>query len=107
MSLDGETLYEQIYAAVEAIPPGYVMTYGRVGREVGCPARVVGYALHHLRHVARDVPWQRVINVRGGISTYGAEQRRLLELEGIVFDKDGFIDLDRWGWEGWSKPGDS
>jgi methylated-DNA-protein-cysteine methyltransferase-like protein len=92
------TLYERIYAAVEAIPPGFVTTYGRVGRDVGCPARVVGYALHHLRHVDRDVPWQRVVNVRGRISTYGAEQRRLLEQEGIVFDDDGTIDLKRWGW---------
>ena len=106
MYSDGETLYEQIYAVVEAIPPGYVTTYGRIGREVGCPARVVGYALHHLRHVARDVPWQRVINARGGISTYGVEQRRLLEQEGVVFDEDGFVDLDRWGWEGWSAPSD-
>ena len=83
--MDSSTLYERIYTVIEAIPPGFVSTYGRVGQEVGCPARVVGYALHHLRHVARDVPWQRVVNARGSISTHGAEQRRLLEEEGIVF----------------------
>ena len=100
MTPEQVSLYDRIYAAVEAIPQGRVTTYGRIGREVGCPARVVGYALHHLRHVARDVPWQRVINARGAISTHGGEQRRLLEQEGIVFDEDGSIDLDRWGWDG-------
>lgn len=91
-------LYDQIYDAVCAIPCGRVSTYGMIGRLVGCPARVVGYALHHLRHVQRDVPWQRVINARGGISTHGAEQRRLLETEGVTFDERGLVDLDRWGW---------
>jgi methylated-DNA-protein-cysteine methyltransferase-like protein len=84
---------------VRDIPAGCVTTYGTVGALVGCPARVVGYALHHLRHVQReDVPWQRVINVRGTISTYGNEQRRLLEAEGIVFDEQGRVDFTQFGW---------
>jgi alkylated DNA nucleotide flippase Atl1 len=41
-------LYERIYEVVRAIPPGRVSTYGVVGGLVGCPARVVGYALHYL-----------------------------------------------------------
>ncbi len=104
MDTDGEsigtpaTLYERIYDAISAIPPGRVSTYGTIGGMVGCPARVVGYALHHLRHTAHDVPWQRVINVRGGISTHGDHQRALLEAEGVVFDERGTVDLERWGW---------
>ncbi len=94
------TLYERIYDTVRAVPPGHVTTYGIVGRLVGCPARVVGYALHHLRHSAHDVPWQRVINARGGISTHGADQRRLLEDEGVVFDERDRVDFNRWGWFG-------
>ena len=90
------SLYERIYAVVRSIPPGQVTTYGAVGRTVGCPARVVGYALHHLRHTDHDVPWQRVINARGAISTHGGEQQRLLEGEGIVFDSAGLVDLARW-----------
>lgn len=94
-------LYEQIYALVRAIPPGRVMTYGEVGLEVGCPARVVGYALHQLSHHPElAVPWQRVINRQGGISTSGLEQRRLLEAEGVQFDAEGRVDLRRYGWSG-------
>lgn len=94
-------LYEQIYACVGAVPHGYVTTYGAVAGLVGCSARVVGYALHHLRHVhRRDVPWQRVINARGMISTYGNEQRRLLEAEGVVFDAQGRVDFAAFDWTG-------
>jgi methylated-DNA-protein-cysteine methyltransferase-like protein len=96
---DASNLYERIYRCVRDIPPGRVAAYGTVGALVGCPARVVGYALHHLRHVARaDVPWQRVINVRGTISTYGNEQRHLLEAEGVVFDEQGRVDFSKFGW---------
>ena len=91
-------LYDRIYDLVRAIPAGRVTTYGTIGTFAGCPARVVGYAMHHLRHTTHEVPWQRVINARGGISTYGDHQRELLEAEGIVFEEDGTVDLDRWMW---------
>jgi len=94
-------LYERIYACVGEVPFGCVTTYGTVGGMIGCSARVVGYALHYLRHVdRRDVPWQRVINARGMISTHGNEQRRLLEAEGVIFDDEGRIDFARFGWPG-------
>lgn len=95
------SLYERIYAEVGAVPPGRVTTYGAIGAAAGCPARVVGYALHHLSVAPRpEVPWQRVINARGGISTHGAEQRRLLEAEGVQFGADNTVDLDQYGWWG-------
>lgn len=93
-------LYERIYACAGQVPPGYVTTYGTIGKIVGCPARVVGYAMHFLSAADRpEVPWQRVINARGGISTHGDRQRQLLEAEGVVFDAQGLVDLQRFGWQ--------
>jgi methylated-DNA-protein-cysteine methyltransferase-like protein len=53
------------------------------------------------------VPWQRVINAQGRISTQGLRQQHLLEEEGVAFDEKGRTDLGRFGWEGpdeqWAK----
>lgn len=100
------SFYDRVYAEVRRIPPGRVATYGHVAALAGNPraARTVGWALHALPDDA-DVPWQRVINARGGISIskvgLPAElQRALLEAEGVEFRADGTVDLDRWGWLG-------
>ena len=94
--------YERIYAAVKRIPKGRVATYGQVAALAGLPgqARLVGYALSALGEGHR-VPWQRVINARGELSqggSWGDYQRILLETEGVVFGKDGKIDLARFQW---------
>lgn len=98
--------FEEVYAMVRRIPRGKVTTYGHVAALCGKPraARTVGWALHALPEGAR-VPWQRVVNHRGGISVWKlgvpAElQRALLEEEGVEFRLDGTVDLKRWGWPG-------
>ena len=98
--------FEQVYQVVRSIPPGKVATYGQVARILGKPrgARIVGWALHSIPEDS-DVPWQRVINARGIITLDahgpgGAIQRALLEAEGIVFDEQGRIDVDIYGWTG-------
>lgn len=98
------SLFEQIYEVVRHIPPGQVATYGQVARQLGMAhaARTVGWALRALPEES-DMPWQRVVNARGAISLdpHGAAvQRALLELEGIVFDEHGRIDLEVYGWPG-------
>jgi len=43
-----------------------------------------------------------VINARGAISVTGehaATQRRLLEREGVAFEPNGCVDLERFGWD--------
>lgn len=96
-------LSEQIYAIVRQVPRGRVTTYGAVARITGtCTARMVGYAMAATPQ-GSGVPWQRVINSQGKISPHGAGygstiQRQLLEEEGIVFDANGKIDLDKFGW---------
>ena len=97
------TLFPRIYEVVRQAPRGTVTTYGDVGLIVGagCDARVVGYAM---AVCPDDVPWQRVINSQGKISRRPgdgpAKQRLRLEAEGIVFDRRGKIDLERYRWAG-------
>ncbi len=92
-----------IYNAVRSIPSGRVANYGLVAQAAGLPgqARLVGYALHRLPDDS-DVPWHRVVNVRGEISLDqrfgpGRAQRALLEAEDVSFDSRGRIDLTRYG----------
>jgi len=100
--------YQHVYNLVRCIPKGRVMTYGQIAVLLRKPtaARAVGYALHRTP-AGQKIPWQRVINSQGRISPRGAGdklhepplQRLLLEDEGIEFDAQGKIDLDRYLWE--------
>lgn len=81
------------------------MNYGSVAALAGQPraARGVGYALSHLPPDT-DVPWWRVVNRRGAISTtrltgLAQRQRALLESEGIEFDETGEASWERFGWD--------
>ena len=74
--MSAPNFYEQVYAVVRRIPRGRVTSYGRVARMLGRPnaARAVGYALGALGDRQRgphspQVPWYRVINSVGRIST--------------------------------------
>ena len=99
-------LYERIYQAVEQVPHGAVSTYGDIAAIVGggCDARTVGYALNDLpREREGVVPWQRIINKEGGISTRGLLQRQLLEAEGVVFDARDRVIMARFRWAGPSR----
>ncbi|MDF3065974.1 MAG: Methylated-DNA-(protein)-cysteine S-methyltransferase [Polyangiaceae bacterium] len=81
------------------------MTYGRVALAAGMPgaARTVGYAL---RALGPKVPWQRVLGAKSPRTAHvtivdprgKAEQRRLLEKEGVQFDARGGISLCEYGW---------
>jgi methylated-DNA-protein-cysteine methyltransferase-like protein len=98
-------MYERVYRAVRRVPRGRVVTYGQVAAMIGFPrhSRLVGRALRALPEGLR-VPWHRVINASGEISrrTRGdshEEQRLLLEAEGVKFDSNGRLDLDRYRWD--------
>lgn len=97
---------ELIYELVRHIPPGKVLNYGRVAALLGVPngARAVGWALHNLLGDEQSVPWHRVVNARGCVSIKGspegaAEQRARLEGEGIVFDENGYLDMQKHLWD--------
>ena len=119
--------YDKVYALVKKIPKGKISTYGQIGQMIGLNPRVVGWALNRLaKNRARSselgaqknknknhssqlsghssVPWQRIINSKGTISTNKLSnipldlQKRLLENEGIKFDKNGKTDLKKYMW---------
>jgi len=88
------------------IPRGRVMTYGQIARllEERYSPRLVGWAMHATPRDERNIPWHRVINSRGGVSTGRVilaepdRQRLMLEAEGIVFDARGHCDLSVYQW---------
>lgn len=100
-------LYRKIWNTARRIPHGRVATYGQIAALAGIPrqARLVGYALHRLPERS-GVPWHRVINSKGEVSTRapslitGEEnlQQLMLEKEGIDFDRNGRCDLSRFQW---------
>lgn len=98
------SVFEKIYEVVCQIPKGKVATYGQVAMLAGNPrwARVVGYALHN-NPKPIIIPCHRVVNREGRVApafAFGGEdvQRELLEKEGIIFEKDGTINLKKYGW---------
>ena len=101
---DANSFYEAVYQLVRDIPRGRVMTYGQIATILGTPrsSRAVGYAMRMCGK--RRIPWQRVINHRGGISARGEVdrpvlQRVLLEKEGIKFNASECCDLKKYRWE--------
>ena len=96
--------FQRVYEVVAGIPKGKVVTYGQIAAALGDPrqARTVGWALHSTPEWL-DIPWHRVVNSSGGISTRHTTgdlniQRKLLEDEEIVFNEDGRLDLERYRW---------
>jgi methylated-DNA-protein-cysteine methyltransferase-like protein len=76
---------ERVYALVRLIPPGKVLTYGRVAALLEVPrgARAVGWALSALPN-GSDVPWHRVINAQRRVSNRGEPQSERIQLERLI-----------------------
>ena len=101
-----KTFRLNVIKVIKQIPEGKVATYGQIAAVIGSPraARQVGMVLFGLRdNESEAIPWQRVINAQGRISTYkighGELQKALLESEEVVFDAEGRVDLAVFGWE--------
>lgn len=99
------SFFEKVHHLVRQVPPGKVTSYGAIARMLEHPyaARTVGWAMHSIPE-GSDVPWWRVLNSKGRISLSGERsanlQRELLEAEGVEFDGHGYVDWERFGWEG-------
>jgi methylated-DNA-protein-cysteine methyltransferase related protein len=93
---------ERVYEIVRRIPRGRVMTYGQIAELLGegYTPRTVGFAMHDSDDAT---PWHRVVNAQGACSTGRIvlphdKQQRLLETEGVRFDKTGRCDLKTFLW---------
>ncbi len=109
------SVYEQVYAIVCRIPKGKVLTYGLISNLLNSrlSAQGVGWAMQALaknpdkpgKYNATNVPWHRVINSKGSLSTDKNQdiapglQKKLLEAEGIKFDEQDQMDLPTYLWK--------
>lgn len=110
--------FEQVYEIVRKIPKGKVFTYALISKRMNgrLSAAAVGWAMNALGngktgYTSENVPWHRVINSKGTISTTHESgvlaksgrpvklQQILLEQEGIIFTEDGSVDLTRFLWK--------
>ena len=100
--------YDRIYEIVRQIPMGKVATYGQIADLAGLhgKAGLVGYALFQVNTDSPDIPWHRVINVKGEVShsslRKGSDylQKHLLEEEGIKFNAKDKVNLHQYRWQG-------
>jgi methylated-DNA-protein-cysteine methyltransferase-like protein len=100
---DRAKIYRSVYELCRRIPRGRVMTYGQIATlvESRLSPRAVGWAMHGC---PEGVPWHRVVNAAGGISTDRMPdippglQRALLRSEGVTFRRNGTLDLARYRW---------
>lgn len=98
----GQTNFRSLVEeVVSQIPKGRVMTYGQIAAICGNPraARIVGGIAHYGNP---SLPWQRVVNKRGGLAVGypgGREShRKQLELEGIAVASNYRINIEKLQW---------
>lgn len=98
--VDKETLSgdfcRNVYTIVRDIPVGKVISYGEIASLLGKPqcSRMVGRSLKQVPPEL-DVPCHRVVNAQGRLVPGWEEQRVLLQVEGVLFRKNGKVDMSR------------
>ncbi len=113
---NAQAFFALVWDITRQIPAGKVSSYGQIASMIPpdelmdaaslrrLAPRWVGTALRKTpRGLA--IPWHRVINSQGGISfpagsPQALEQQRLLEREGIEFDRRGKVNFRRVAWAG-------
>ena len=92
---------ERVEAVVAQIPRGRVMTYGQLAALCGNAraARIVGGIAHF---GDPNLPWQRVVNKRGGLASGYPGGRsghaQVLEAEGVKISEDYKVDVQTLLW---------
>lgn len=101
-STDETPPFERVQALVRRIPRGRVATYGQLSRMIEGRLTPVGVGWAIRAAPEGSLPWQRVVGAKGRISTereHPGLQREMLESEGVRFDAEGRVDLERHGWD--------
>lgn len=95
--------FQRVWDVVALIPRRRVTTYGHIAEHLGArsAARSVGWALQAAKHTG--LPCHRVVNRFGALSGarhFGGPHimEDLLRNEGIAFNDDGCVDLNRHLW---------
>src|SRR5205823_3882493 len=94
--------FERVWSIVKRVPRGRVVTYGQLSEMIDRRLTPVGVGWAIRAAPDGSIPWHRVVNATGGISTDRANpgvQRAMLESEGVAFDAEGRVDLERAGWK--------
>lgn len=97
------SFYDNVIKIIKGIPEGKVATYGEIADYAGNrrAARQVSYILNSSSK-KHKLPWYRVVNGKGKISLrkgHGYElQKKLLEDDGVIFDDEDRIDLQKFKW---------
>lgn len=104
MMIDKSEFYKRIYEIASMIPKGKVATYGQLAFMAGKPqgARMAGTAMKYAPP-EMDIPCHRVVNAAGEtapdhVFESKRHQRAMLEAEGVIFKKNGKIDMKRCKW---------
>ncbi len=89
----------EILSVVEEIPEGFVASYGQIARLIGREknSRLVGKVLS-MAEFYGIYPCHRVVNHAGRTAPHWAEQRILLEREGVSFKTNGCVDMQKHRW---------
>ena len=95
-----KSLIYEILSVVEEIPKGKVATYGQIARLLGKDrnARLVGKVLGMSQYYG-EYPCHRVVNHAGRLVPGWAEQRFLLEAEGIAMKNVNHVALKQCQWD--------
>jgi methylated-DNA-protein-cysteine methyltransferase-like protein len=95
--------FDRVFSIVEKIPYGKVTTYGHIAEVCGIKssARTVGWALNGAKN--SNLPCHRVVNRFGALTGklhFGSPfiMEDLLRSEGVEFDKDGNVRMDKHLW---------
>ena len=101
--MDQDSFFRRVWDTVARIPASRVTTYGHIAEFLGSrsAARTVGWALRAAK--GTHLPCHRVVNRYGALTgwrMFGPEHvmRDLLRAEGVTFDDEGCVALERHLW---------